>query len=493
MIPRMSLTLTTSRSIWTKSSVAYLTFIFVFQFVGITSESSIRFKDLSGSLKISLVLRPTNANFNVNLIELEGFEIVVWGRHFKRKSKIINEVIHWHDVPENLYNFQLLSGKGKLEYSSTFKVNKGQVTELELHWVGNDHRISKDSKVWFLKTVGGWGVGYRWDYGDWQKSNHADGKVEVFHQGMVFGRHSSQEIYSRFDLDNDLISDSDDLDDDNDGIYDSNDPDDDNDGVLDFKDISDNDNDNDGVINELEIRDSVLGNLQVPVIESYSVTNLDSSLEGFSAERGDLILITLNINRAGGKSIESVNCSLFKDGREQKKYSLLDDGSIEDLDKDSAGRQISGDMFSGDSIYSQIMTLDGQNWINLYPSTIACRATNKIGKVSQTVLLFPKLPEDQIAPESTSSINDIIDKYHFGLFKTKHADLAEKLEVKLRLKKPLMVKVYLNNRTIFLEPEKKTLKFTDYSDSFSTPRDTMFLMKIFNSEGAVLYLGERIN
>ena len=96
-------------------------------------------------------------------------------------------------------------------------------------------------------------------------------------------------------------------------------------------------------------------------------------------------------------------------------------------------------------------------------------------------------------PEVNLAINDVIEKFHFGLFKNKDGDLAEKLEVKLRLKKPLAVKFYFNNRIIFLEPEKKTLKFTDYSDTFSVPRDSLFLMKIFNSEGKVLHLGERIN
>ena len=489
----MNLTLMISRLIWTKSKLRHLIFIVFFQSLWTTVESSSKFKDLSGSLKIALVLRPTNTDFNSNLIELEGFEIVISGRHFNRKVKIASEAIHWHDIPENLYNLQLLSGNGKLEYSSNFKINKGQLTELELHWVGNDHRIGRDSKVWFLKTTGGWGVGYRWHYGDWQKSNHVDGKVEIFHQGVVFGRNSSQETYSRHDLDNDLISDSDDLDDDNDGIYDLNDTDDDNDGVIDLKDSVDSDNDNDGIINELEVRDLVLGNLQFPVIEGHSVVNLDSSMKGFSAELGNLLKITLKLNRAGGKPIESVTCKGFKDGKQQKEFHLLDDGSVEDLDKGSAGRQISGDMFSGDGIFSHILTLDGQNWIDLYPSTLACRAINRIGKLSQTVLLFPELPEDKMVPEVNLAINDVIEKFHFGLFKTKDGDLAEKLAVKLRLKKPLAVKVYLNNRIIFLEPEKKTLKFTDYSDTFSVPRDSLFLMKIYNSEGKVVYLGERIN
>ena len=270
----------TSRSILTKNNLFIFHIVFFLVLIlPISAESySNSVKKRSGHLQIELKVNIDDVDSN--FLEIENFLVVVHGRHFKRSQKIGKDQLLWQDIPENIYKIKLLNSKSELEYSGTFTVKKGEKTALEIEWIGHDHRNSLNPRIWTLKTVGGWGQGVRWDYGSWQKTFHADGKVEIYHQGIVFGRDTEQKTYSRFDWDNDLISDSEDRDDDNDGIYDRNDRDDDNDGLKDLEDNHDTDNDNDQLINELEVREQVLGNLQYPIIESYSVMNLDSRAKG---------------------------------------------------------------------------------------------------------------------------------------------------------------------------------------------------------------------
>ena len=272
-----------------------------------------------------------------------------------------------------------------------------------------------------------------------------------------------------------------------------NDRDDDNDGIQDLEDGHDTDNDNDGLINALEIRDQVLGNLQYPVIESYSVVNLGSMIQGFVSEPGDLLKLDFKINEAGGKSIDKINCEIFNTGNKSFHFEPLDDGSVEDLEPDIVGRQISGDLLSGDGIYSMIIPLDTQMWKVLYPSMIACKANNVLGKETQEVLLFPRNSNNQHLPVSTSKIYDQINDVRLKFFKTELENRLERVELNLELKRPMQVKVYYGQRSIFLEPVKKTLKFTSYSDSFETPQSGLFFLTVSGSNGDIFYLGEKVN
>ncbi len=456
-----------------------------------TNSYSTEIKNRSGSL--SIVLKSNIPGHDNSFLELETFVVEVEGRHFKRIKKIGVEGLHWHDVPENLYKLRLSNSEQELEFSSTFLVKKSQQTKLEIHWVGNDHRISTKPKIWILKTAGGWGRGVRWTYGSWQKTFHADGKVEIYHQGIVFGRDHQQKSYSRFDWDNDLISDQDDRDDDNDGIYDSIDRDDDNDGSQDSKDERDTDDDNDGIINELEVRDQVLGNLQYPIIESYSVLNLDSKGNGFLANPGDLLKLDFKVTEAGGRPIDNLTCRVFTDGKQSFHFQPLDDGSIEDLDEKLAGRQISGDLIAGDGNYSIILPLDVVTWKNLYPSTITCKAVNLIGNQSQELVLLPVTDKDPPLLEASPQLYDQIKTVRIKFLKNALENRAEEVKLELKLKKPLGVKVYLGQRSIFLEPSKKTLKFAHYSDSFTIPQAGLLFLSIADDNGGIFYLGEKVN
>ena len=482
-----------SRSILTKNNlfIAPLVLLLAIHSSLCKNPHSQIIKNRSGSLQIAL-----KVNFDevdINLLEIENFTIQLKGRHFQRTQKIGKEFLLWLDVPENLYEIKLRNSKSELEFSGNFSVKKGQKTDLEIHWVGNDHRNLLNPRIWILKIAGGWGQGIRWDYGSWHQTFHADGKVEIHHQGIAFGRDSEKKIYSRFDWDNDLISDLEDRDDDNDGVYDENDRDNDNDGTNNLEDNHDTDNDNDGVINELEVRDQILGNLQYPIIESYSVINLGSRIEGFQSDLGDLIKIDFKISEAGGKVIDKVNCQVFSRGKLNFSFEPLDDGSIEDLESDLLGRQISGDLISGDNIYSITIPIDVPAWRALYPSTVACKAVNVIGKESQEILLFPGESKDQALPVSKSKLYDQIDDLGVKFFKTKLENRIKEVKLDLQLKKPMRVKVYLGERFKFLEPTKKTLKFTSYSDNLIIPQSGLFFLTILGDDGGVFYLGEKVN
>tara|TARA_Y100000589_G_scaffold319837_1_gene348932 strand:- start:45 stop:1481 length:1437 start_codon:yes stop_codon:yes gene_type:complete len=473
------------------SFIIYLTLFLAINLPLLANSYSQAIKERSGSLQIALISNIPDVD--VNFLEVETFVLEVEGRHFKRTKKIGKEGLYWQDVPENLYKLKLYNSKQKLEFTCTFIVKKGQKTQLEIHWVGNDYRTPAKPRIWILRAAGGWGQGVRWNYGSWQRTFRADGKVETYHQGIVFGRDHKQRVYSRFDWDNDLISDLDDRDDDNDGIYDSTDRDDDNDGVEDSKDTLDTDDDNDGMINELEVRDQVLGNLQYPIIESYTVLNLDSRTKGFIANPGDLLKLDFKINEAGGRPIDKMICRVFNNGTQSFHFQPLDDGSLEDLDEELAGRQISGDLISSDGNYSMILPLDMLVWRAIYPSIITCKALNLIGKESQEVFLFPGDSKDQPLPNSSSQLYTQIDSVGIKFFKNELENRAEKVDLELKLKKPLRVKVYLDQRSIFLEPTKKTLKFTDYSDSFTMPQAGLFFLSVADDDGGVFYLGEKVN
>ncbi|MEE2924152.1 MAG: hypothetical protein VX619_05165 [bacterium] len=482
-----------SRSILTKNNflITYLVFILTIGSTLYGDSYSHKIKKRSGSLRIALKVNTHNTD--TNFLEIENFVIQVRGRHFKRTQKIGKDSLLWQDVPENRYQIKLLNSKSESEFSGTFVVKKGEQTKLEIQWVGNDHRIPSNPRVWYLKAVGGWGQGTRWDYGSWQKTFHADGKIEIYHHGIVFGRDNQNRFYSRFDWDNDLISDMEDRDDDNDGIYDINDRDDDNDGIEDSEDGHDTDNDNNGVINELEIRDQVLGNLQYPVIESYSVMNLDSRIKGFLSEPGDLLKIDFKVNEAGGKPIDKIRCELYSTGKRSFDFEPLDDGSIEDLKPEIVGRQISGDLTSGDGIYSMILPLDSQRFKALYPSMIACKAFNLIGKESQEILLFSNESNNRFQHVARSKIYDQINKVGIKFYKSKLENRPEEIRLTLELKKPMIVKVYFGQRSIFLEPVKKALKFTRYSDSFEIPQPGLFFLTVVDNDGGVFYFGEKVN
>lgn len=481
-----------SRLISTKTkSVLIVSVLTLCVFVNFQECSS--FKSSSGSLKIALKLGSSELDFDNNLLQKESFTIKITGRHFERQARIGNDGLFWQDIPENLYKFELMNGQGNIEFTSNFRINKGRLTELELHWIGNDHRMVSVPRMWTAKITGGWGEGYRWMNNDWQKTYHADGRVEIFHHGVVFGRNTDGKTFTRFDWDNDLISDLDDSDDDNDGIYDDNDRDDDNDGIVDLKDDSDTDDDNNGVINQLEVRELILGNLQWPVIEDFSVTNLDTGSKSFTAEPGNLLKLDFKINRAGGKPIDQVNCGVFSNAIQRFQFSPVDDGSLEDLNNAHQGRQISGDLVMGDGNYSIILPLDIPTWRKLYPSIISCQAINMIGKKSQQIFMFPSSSDNFSVSSAESNVHEQVESVKIQLFKNDLGNLADKLNLNLRLKKPLIVKVYMEHRSIFLEPEKKTLKFAEYSDTFSVPRESIFLMTVLDTAGDVYYSGERFN
>ena len=86
-----------------------------------------------------------------------------------------------------------------------------------------------------------------------------------------------------------------------------------------------------------------------------------------------------------------------------------------------------------------------------------------------------------------------INEVDLKFFKTELENRVEKVELNLELKTPMRVKALVGRRSIFLEPAKKALKFTSYSDSFEIPQSGLFFLTVVDNDGGVFYLGEKVN
>ncbi|MCO4783370.1 MAG: hypothetical protein KC646_13675 [Candidatus Cloacimonetes bacterium] len=422
--------------------------------------------------------------------EIPEFLLEFKAGHFSKKIKVIEGGSTQDSIPENLYTY-IVKANGIKIYENQFQINNGRKTHVQLSIEGVDHR-SKSLRYIFTQKITGDSVlkDIKFDYGDWQKKVKADGTQEFYHNGLVTILRDGEQS-TRFDYDNDGLSDFDDPDDDNDGIMDRNDHDDDNDGIRDLLDTDDQDNDNDGILNENEVRDNLLGKFQQPVIVDFKIKNLNNASTGLYSKLGELLQLEVKVNEGGGSLVHQVRLSIYKNGDEALTFTLYDDGSILDINSDWEGKQITGDLKKGDGIFTYLLPLDLSMWELLYNSTWVVHAKNITGKNSNTFTYSSGDPIGQFTPKGRSSILEKIKSINLNYHTDPSAKKIEKADINLELSSSCKVQMYHGNKIYFLYPEKKSLQEFHYFDNLTVHQGSIFILTIFDASGGLFYIGDR--
>ncbi|MCJ8347515.1 hypothetical protein MJH12_18400 [bacterium] len=411
-------------------------------------------------------------------------------KHFSKKMKLIEGGNSFDSIPQNLYAYEIYADGHRI-YKNSFLINNNRKTQVNLTILGKDHR-SKENQFLFVQKVSGHNVlkDISYDYGDWSKKIKADGTIEFFHNGIVTILKGEYQA-TRFDHDNDGVSDFEDSDDDNDGILDRNDHDDDNDGIRDDLDEDDQDNDNDGILNQNEVRDNILGKFQHPIIRDFKIINLNKPSAGLYSKLGDLIQLEVDVNEGGGSLVHEVNLSIYKNGKESLSFTLYDDGSLLDINSSWEGKQITGDRQKGDGIFSYLLPLDLSMWELLYHSTWVISAKNINGKVSNTFLYSSKAPLGQFKPEGKSEILNKIKRINLQYVTDPEGLSIQQASVSIDLTDSCKVQMYHGNKIYFLYPEKKSLQDYHYFDNLTVHQGSIFILTIFDASGGLFYIGDR--
>lgn len=410
--------------------------------------------------------------------------------HFSKKLKLIEGSSSLDTIPQNLYDYVLFANGVKI-YDNQFQINNGRKTRVDLKVQGRDHRFQKEKYIFTQKITGDTVLkDVKLDFGDWQKKIKADGALEFYHNGIVTILRQGEQS-TRFDFDNDGISDFDDPDDDNDRIMDRNDHDDDNDGIRDDLDNDDQDNDNDGILNENEVRDNLLGKFQQPVIIDFKIKNLNNESTGLYSKLGELLQLEVEVNEGGGSLVHEVSLSIYKNGLQAITFTLYDDGSILDINSDWEGKQITGDLKRGDGIFTYLLPLDLSMWELLYNSTWVVHAKSTSGKNSNTYTYSSKDPVGQFKPKGRSNILEQIKSINLQYYTDATGKIIEKADVKLNLTSSSKVQMYHGNKTYFLYPEKKSLQEYHYFDNLTVHQGSIFILTVFDASGGLFYIGDR--
>jgi hypothetical protein len=406
-------------------------------------------------------------------------------------------LLDWKDLPQGKLRFFLETGTGLRLYSGSFYIQKNRLTQVKLKLDGPEEGPwDRPYHGSLIVTGGRWQGVKRSYYPGWTESNLADGSKEIHYRGFVHGELISGKNYARFDLDNDFLDDSEDLDDDNDGIPDTRDTDDDNDGLPDNRDKHDTDNDNDGILNSLELSDQVMGRLQFPIVEDVSVDNLTHPEKGLHGMAGDLLRIRARVNSAGGGAVKTVELMIYQDHRRILSETLLDDASLLDLDPGVKGRQVSGDIASEDGWFTRILVLNRSSWSSLYKAVWIIQAENRYGRKSNTWSLYvPTVSEpDWDVPDWDES--EWVDKSSLRSLRFRRnlnssRDYVDSVEVNLQLSRECEMRIHHRDSVVYLFPLKKALQFPVYFARVAVqPGDLLLLSAVCSSE-EVFYFGER--
>lgn len=410
--------------------------------------------------------------------------------HFSKYFKLLEGGNSIDSIPENLYSYQLYKNDKKI-YENSFLISNGRKTKIDLKVLGKDHRFI-DEKYIFLQKSSGYNItqDISYSYNNWSKKVKSDGSLEFYYNGIVTILKEDTQS-TRFDFDNDGISDFEDNDDDNDSILDKNDDDDDNDGIRDDIDFNDQDNDNDGILNENEVRDNLLGKFQNPIITDFKVINLSKPSLGLYSKLGDLIQLEVEVNEGGGALVHEVDLQIYKKGKKSLSFKLYDDGSLLDINSNWEGKQITGDLKKGDGVFTYLLPLDLSMWELLYNSTWAINAKNIIGKSSNTFLFSSKNPIGQFKPNGKSNILSKIEKINLEYLTDSSETKIVKASINIDLNESCKVQMYHDNKKYFLYPEKKSLQEYHYFDNLTVHQGSIFILTIFDASGGIFYIGDR--
>ena len=452
----------------------------------------------TGHLEVFLQVPSVNASVRSNQEDgqdgnsapLNVYEFHLKGRHFKRSRKLGEALsLNWQDVPRNIYSY-LVKRDNETIHQGKLTIVQGKRTRLRLQVMGLDHRKS-DGSYFCVPVVeeGAYEGATRTYHEGWQDTAFSNGTREIFFRGQVVGKTFRKESYRRYDSDNDLLSDLEDNDDDNDGQKDHQDLDDDNDGIRDQDDDDDADNDNDGILNELEVKDQIMGVLQFPILESLDIKNLTNPGKGLYGNLGDLIQVQVRADSAGGSKIQSVMLSVYRHGKSQFFLNLYDDGSLLDWNPLHPGRQISGDAKEGDEIYTITIPLDLVAVMAMYDSVWQVEVSNSRGLPGNALARFVRKAHSQFLPSESSDILEIVQGIQLEYLKSESLDRISGMNVALKLAKECRVRAYIGSRNFFLAPEKNTLKFIEYFDSFTVRSGESFFLTVTDGSGGVFYLG----
>jgi len=236
----------------------------------------------------------------------------------------------------------------------------GDCDEVLLEWTGR----FRERDTEFVRTV----------YPDGSASTRlSDGTTEFFHAGVVRVHRPEGDIVYRLDFDNDFIPDAFDKDDDNDGVVDGRDPD----AIGDKAPIA-----------SRAKEPRIAGTNASPLLVAASVAIVGAPARAASrAAIGDLLLLTVKAEPAGGCAVTTVVGSIHAGGRSTYSFTLRDDGSEEDLVDAWPGLQVSGDATAGDSVFCYILPIDRTTLQLLHECQLVFRGRNASGVATNVRVL----------------------------------------------------------------------------------------------------------